>query len=346
MRTQILGFAVAALLAGTFVACGGGSSAKSAGGQAGTGGGGAGGEAMTGGTAGAVATGGSAGKSAPADAAAAGSGGGAVDAGVDRPATEAGPRPDVTTRPPPDAAAAPDLGPFMATPCMTMGTELCEDFETGQIDRMRWTSFKSGAATVTVDGTHVHSGKFALHLKMVPGGTLRAGLTTKLPFPAKNDTFYVRIFMYVDPDLPVPMGGSVHQGVIETSGKNADGRTMTDELGFENAKRFLGNARYSAFMNEAFSEYPKLSPTQVQVPGSAWFCVEMMSDGHTPALLRQVWFNGRELTTLAENRTMPAAPGNWDTLSIGLMQYHPIAVLSDAWIDDIRISSQPIGCDH
>jgi hypothetical protein len=31
-------------------------------------------------------------------------------------------------------------------------------------------------------------------------------------------------------------------------------------------------------------------------------------------------------------------------MSIGVLQYHPTPILTDVWIDDIRVSSTRIGC--
>jgi hypothetical protein len=38
------------------------------------------------------------------------------------------------------------------------------------------------------------------------------------------------------------------------------------------------------------------------------------------------------------------APPRFDLVSIGVWEYHPTPSLSDMWIDDVRVSSQRIGC--
>ena len=52
-----------------------------------------------------------------------------------------------------------------------------------------------------------------------------------------------------------------------------------------------------------------------------------------------------EVTELRDTRSAPSPAPLFDQVTIGLQQYHDIDVLSDIWIDDIRVSSQPIGCD-
>jgi hypothetical protein len=37
-------------------------------------------------------------------------------------------------------------------------------------------------------------------------------------------------------------------------------------------------------------------------------------------------------------------PPKFDKISYGVTEYHPIPTLTDMWIDDIRVSSNKIGC--
>ena len=37
-------------------------------------------------------------------------------------------------------------------------------------------------------------------------------------------------------------------------------------------------------------------------------------------------------------------PPRFDLVSIGVLQYHPTPILTDVWIDDVRVSSARIGC--
>ncbi len=47
--------------------------------------------------------------------------------------------------------------------CVTAGTELCDDFESGRIDPTKWTMpAPSSGVTVTLDGQHAHSGRYAV----------------------------------------------------------------------------------------------------------------------------------------------------------------------------------------
>ena len=37
-------------------------------------------------------------------------------------------------------------------------------------------------------------------------------------------------------------------------------------------------------------------------------------------------------------------PPRFALMSIGILQYHPTPILTDVWIDDVRVSSARIGC--
>jgi len=79
--------------------------------------------------------------------------------------------------------------------------------------------------------------------------------------------------------------------------------------------------------------------------------VEIFEDGSDPKTeIRQVWVDDMELTELKTDSAKAAGgqsnhlPPKWASVSFGIWEYHPIPVLSDMWIDDIRVSSKKIGC--
>src|SRR5262249_7543664 len=117
--------------------------------------------------------------------------------------------------------------------------------------------------------------------------------------------------------------------------------TVGNELGFEGAKQLIGNSIYYAQGDTRLEEYPRLS--RAPVPPNRWVCAELASGGSGP-LVRRIWMDGKELTELGDRRTTPTPAPAFDLVTIGLQQYHPIDALSDVWIDDVRVSAQPIGC--
>jgi hypothetical protein len=307
-----------------------------------TGGGGDGGSAAGSGTAGQAAgtagqaTGGdaTAGHDAAAPTAGAGgAGGGAAgraDAGV-----------DVAVDAP--AETAPDA----AKPCATAGTELCEDFESGAIDPKIWGMHATTGTSLTVDGMHVHGGAHALHVKMVVGGQGTAQITDAVTFPAMNNTFYTRAYFYFSPDLPADMMGGFHEAYLLATGNNTLGYVEAG-LGSAGNKQYLGYSEYYGDGPDVhqhgptFTEFGPDSSTMV-VP-QQWICLELMQGGDTTTTHRRVWVDGKELPEQVSDFS-DRPPPTFALMSIGVLQYHQTPLLSDVWVDDIRVSSARIGCD-
>jgi hypothetical protein len=230
--------------------------------------------------------------------------------------------------------------------CVTAGTELCDGFETGSIDASIWGKNVTGGASVAVDTMHAHSGQYALHVKLVPGMQQTAEITDAVTFPAKNNTFYTRAFVYFSPDLPADMMGGFHMAYLLATGNNTLGFVQAG-LGSAGNKQYLGYSEYygngpgSTQHGPTFTEFGPDSQTQV-VP-MKWICLELMQGGNTTTTMRRVWVDGQELTEQVSNYS-DRPPPTFGMMSIGVLQYHVTPILSDVWMDDVRVSSARIGC--
>jgi hypothetical protein len=246
-----------------------------------------------------------------------------------RPASDAPPvaMPDAGTRPAADVIVG---------PCHTAGGELCDDFESGRLDTALW-SARHSSGTLAVEAGHAHSGMYALHARPMPGTMADVSIHERVTFPARDNHFYLRAFFFLAPDLPT---GNVHQRLIAVTGKNSAGASVTTEVGIGAKKEFIGN--YLVATSAGWAEYPKSSKTLV--PINRWFCVEMESDGRGP-LVTRISVDGTELTDIRESAGTLAPPA-FSGVGLGSMQAHTIPILSDVWIDDVRVSASPIGCDR
>jgi hypothetical protein len=226
--------------------------------------------------------------------------------------------------------------------CLTSGKQLCEDFEGGVIDAARWQQTKQGSAQIVVDDVHAHGGRYAAHLKLEAGKQSVAMLTESVTFPAANNSFYARAYLYF---TPAP-GGDFHMGFILGIGKNDAGDVQAGAGMIGGEKQYLG---YSIFFGPPKYEFGPWSKAKVE-PGR-WQCLELFEDGSSPSEeKRQVWLDGVELTDLRSTSANQGAPANhkpptWSGASFGVWEYHPSPLLSDVWLDDIRVSDDPIGCD-
>jgi hypothetical protein len=244
------------------------------------------------------------------------------------------------------AAGAPDGG--SPTSCITSGSELCDDFESGMLDMQKWKINKpTGSASVTVDKVHAHGGQYAVHVKVVAGQQSTAMIGESVTFPSTSNSFYSRMFVYFSPDIPVAANADYHTGFMIGSGNNNLGNVQAGMGMIGSAKQYLG---YSIFYGNPKYEFGPWSKTLI-VPNE-WVCIELFENGSDPMTeVRQVWVNDTELTDLRSNSAMSGGtqnpnhlPPKFDTAWFGLWEYHPIPTLSDMWIDDVRVSSKKIGC--
>jgi len=185
-----------------------------------------------------------------------------------------------------------------------------------------------------------------VHLKIEAGKQSTAMLTESLTFPAESNSFYARAYMYFTPELPTAPGGDFHMGFILGVGKNDAGDVQAGMGMIGGEKQYLG---YSIFFGPPKYEFGPWSKAKVEP--NKWACIELFEDGSSPSEeKRQVWLDGTELTDLRSTSANQGAPANhkppaFDGASFGVWEYHPSPLLSDIWLDDIRVSSKPIGCN-
>jgi hypothetical protein len=231
--------------------------------------------------------------------------------------------------------------------CTTQGTELCEDFESGALDSKIWGMHVSKGTSVSVDGEHVHGGSKALHVKMVAGGQGTAQITDAVTFPAKNNMFYTRAYFYFSPDLPADDMGGFHMAYLLATGNNDLGFVEAG-LGSAGNKQWLGYSEYYGAGPDVhahgatFTEFGPDSPTMI-VP-QRWVCMELMQGGDATTTRRRIWIDGKELPEQVSNYS-DRKPPQFSLMAIGVLQYHPTPLLTDVWVDDIRVSSARIGCE-
>jgi hypothetical protein len=265
--------------------------------------------------------------------------GGPVDASAD--AHDAAAPHDAAAESSSDAASE-----VAAAPCTTAGTELCEDFESGVLAPRIWGQHASGGATLSDDGAHTHGGAFALHVKLMAGKQATAQITDAVTFPAKNNTFYTRAWIYLDPDLPADDMGGFHMAYLLATGNNDLGFVEAG-LGGAGDKQYLGYSEYYGAGPDVHAHGPTFTEfgprSNLRITPKAWICLELMQGGDATTTHRRVWINDTELPE-QKNDFSDRKPPAFSLMSIGVLQYHVTPILTDVWFDDVRVSSARIGC--
>ncbi|HZS39852.1 MAG TPA: hypothetical protein VFF06_23625 [Polyangia bacterium] len=226
---------------------------------------------------------------------------------------------------PVDLAGA-DLAPI---PCPA-NVLLCEGFETGTVDALRWDSINPASnGTIALDNTRAHRGQWSLHAHLNPiatGATGEAEIGETHTFAPVGQTFYVRAFYY----FPSAAQSTVAT-IIDTGQVSAPFYSVSLAIDHDAA------SIYDAFAAGAYDV-----STAPKIPLDAWVCLEFTVDTGTPNTVRAS-VNGVNALTLNEATTGTPGIGQ---LQIGLAMYSPntSAIAVDAWIDDIIVDKAPIGC--
>ncbi len=242
----------------------------------------------------------------------------------------------------PDANAMADVAPppvgGPAPPCRF---NLCESFETyddgAKPDPAIW---RSGA--VAVDSARAARGKKALHIVGAStGGAEKYIRETK--FIPSNGGAYGRMFLWVEKrPFNVPF---LHVSYVEVSAGATGGGY---DLRYGN--HFAGGATKPLAWglnidphtgseggmrdNEPFTE-------------KTWHCVEWFLD--PKANEARFWFDGREKTTLHWLNSRSTDPSyafpDFKSIAVGVATYHPSDIPVEAWIDEVVIHSERVGCN-
>ncbi len=334
---------------------GGGAGAGGASGEAG----GATGEAGATGVAGATGEGGASGVAGAGDAgatgeagiggdAAAGAAGGVADAGgagVDGGAGAGGATAGAGGR---DLST--DRTRFLgASRCAVAKVQLCEDFESGALDATTWTT--RGTKPV-IDEMQKARGAKALHLTITGAGL--TGISEKKTFPAVNNTYYGRAFVYFA-SLPAPAGTFTysHWTMLAASGTGVTGEIRVGGqlqqggnhwgVGTDNRTDANGTGDWTNSDKD-----PGGKP--LAVPTAQWLCIEWMHKGATNET--RFWWDGVEHSSLytqpttahGGNPTQPYLLPQFTNLWLGWQEYQASTETFELWLDEIAIDKDRIGC--
>jgi hypothetical protein len=238
-----------------------------------------------------------------------------------------------------------DRGTFFGdSRCADAGVELCEDFESGMIGPA-WTV--SGTKPV-VDTMEHARGTHALHITQNGNGLSYIKETST--FPAQNDTYFGRVFVYFK-SLPTPPGMTyAHWTMLAASGTGVPGEIRVSGQ-LQNGKNLFGvgtdNQTDSGTGDWTNSDNdPKGAP--IAVPLGQWLCIEWMHKGDTSET--QFWWDGALHPSLSTTASMHGGNSNpyllpkFTQVWVGWQEYQTSSEPFELWIDEIAIDSRRIGC--
>ena len=241
-----------------------------------------------------------------------------------------------------------DRGKFFgASRCAGSGLLLCEDFESGALDKGTWTVV--GNAPV-IDGVQAARGSKALHVSITGNGA--SYIKETKTFPAKDNTYWGRAFVYFNA-LPTPSGAFTyaHWTVLAASGTGTVGEIReTGQL--QAAGNIFGVGTDSTATDAGTGDWttsdddPKGAPKPV--PTKSWVCLEWLHAGSTNET--RFFWDAVEHPSLHTTSTvhggnthayiLPEFTNVW----LGWQEYQSATEPFELWIDEIAIDSSRIGC--
>jgi hypothetical protein len=243
------------------------------------------------------------------------------------------------------------------------GALFCDDFEaheSGKAPGAEWTA-RVSAGAVSVDGTQHHSGAKAVKFTTEgKAGTKTAFIRLKSDgvFPAPGNAFYGRMMYF----LEAAPTGDVHWTILQATG-TVPGQSYRAQYRYGGQHPIMQEGMFvgSQLMGnyETPDSYSGTGPStdcwqhanQTVLPVGKWTCVEWRFDGPNNQL--RFWLDGQPIESLSVNGTgqgcvsqaegyVWAAP-DFAELEIGWESYQEDGART-AYIDDLVVSSTPIGC--
>lgn len=235
---------------------------------------------------------------------------------------------------------------FGASRCAASGLILCDDFESGTLDKTTWSVV--GTAPV-IDGVQHARGTKALHITMNGNGA--SYIKETKTFPAAKNTYWGRVFVWFDslPIAPMPYAhwtfgaatGTGVQGEIRLSGQLQNGANHFG-VGTDSGQSATGTGDWTNSDKD-----PGNAP--LAVPTKQWLCIEWLHKGDTNET--KFYWDAVEHASLATTTTKhggnaanPFVLPQFTALWVGWQEYQASTEKFEMWLDEVAVDSTRIGC--
>ncbi len=247
--------------------------------------------------------------------------------------------------PPPPPYYSTDPSEFFGAPrCAGLGLALCDDFETASFDTSTWQLV--GQVAPALDTAHAARGAQSAHFHADDNG--HSYLLETRTFPAMNNSFWGRMFVYVDA-LPVTPDYA-HFTFVEAAG-TGNGSKVREGGQYRKFGAGSDGGPTGDWTNVDRDAVNGLVP---QVPERTWFCLEWQYSGASNET--HLFWDGKERPSLATypdvarggTQGVPYILPDFTSLWVGWYMYQtsPMPDHYDVWIDEVALDAQRIGCSR
>ncbi len=207
-----------------------------------------------------------------------------------------------------------------------------DDFEAASVDMSRWTERINGTGSFAIDSGQKHGGASSLHVTSSGFSVLLAAEGAPI-FPAPDNTFYGRVWLYVPGTLPE----SAHVVWIEAGDVDNDQHEV--RIGMN-----LGALQVNLYQNGEVD----LRAPDAPLSAETWHCVEFKMGNDE----LELWLDGARVDELSTTDWVASdsANGNTQPRSDWSPTYEALRIgweLSGAEIfyDDVALDHVRIGCE-
>ena len=191
--------------------------------------------------------------------------------------------------------------------------------------------------SLTLDTSRAARGKQSLHVQAPNNGYIQALLATTKGFPAPQNNFFGRAFVYFEGEVPTP-----HFTTFVASGNLPGSSTPT----FVRYGAQFGTLMANYFGSDAFQH------SKTNWPHDRWACFEWQYDGAHNT--QKLWLDGKSIDDMTVNghstdccpSTVWTAPPysqfalGWEIYS----QAQPGGSMFNVWYDEVALDTERIGC--
>jgi hypothetical protein len=230
---------------------------------------------------------------------------------------------------------------FGASRCGT-GLDLCDDFEASTLDTTRW---RVQGPAPTLDSTRAARGMRSVHFHTTDNGL--SLLHTTAIFPATNNTYWGRVFVYFDTMPTAPEWA--HWSIAAAVGSGTDAEIRVGGQYDNTENRFGVGTDHGPTGDWTILDEDSGDP----VPVDTWICVEWLHKGDTNET--KFFWDGVELPSLRTSATDHGGPSTeqyelpeFESVYVGWWLYQAGTTPGefDVWIDEVALDGARIGCSR
>jgi hypothetical protein len=246
--------------------------------------------------------------------------------------------------------------------CAQADVLLCEDFESGAIDSSTWQVQTWGSGAAVVDSGKAARGSHSVHITE-PSAVSRVMLRETRTFAQTGNHFFGRFFMlmnYAPPALDCSAGC---KNLVHWTAASAGGSYQENGQTYHPDVRAIGAVNQGLLVNLDGGPKAEVGINDDQGPAgytgfdgshvNQWMCFEFEYSGEGDTAEVRVWWDGLEHPGLHYSTARRGDTGElwpipkYEYLEIGLTHYQDYSSFVssfDAWIDEIIVDDQRVGC--